>query len=187
MATQGYVPGPTQIFTKTGAAGAWQFLGYSEDGVQLQLLAAFEDILSDFGGPAVPVDVQFMGEHGYGSCTLNKYDESVLKTLSGRRFGVSVVPGAIEANALGSLMIAQSFAYQVLFLSPYNGLSFQSGSIVPCYLFSAGWLNDDFTVPISVRLKRPRCVFRFIPVWNSITLTATLYTNTLPSPVPTPD
>jgi len=115
-------------------------LGYSQDGVQLQLIAAFEDIISDFGGPAVPVDSQFMGEQGYVSMTLNKYDESVLQKCAGRRLGASVVPGAIEANGIGSLMIAEAYAYRLLLMFPYSTKSFQSGNMVPCYLFGAAWL-----------------------------------------------
>ena len=187
--SQGYVPGPLRIFVGTGTSAAYEFLGYTQDGVQLQLLAAYEDIMSDFGGPAIPVDSQFMGEHGYISATLNKYNESVLQKLAARRQGVggSVVAGRIESNGLGSLMVAEAYAVKILLLCPYAAKTFQSSSIVPCYEFSAGWLHDDFTVPLSVRLKAPRIILRVVPVWNAATLSATLYTNVLPDPVPSSD
>lgn len=185
--SQGYVPGPCNIFVGTGASAAWEFLGFSQDGVQLQLIAAYKDIFCDASGPAVPLDVQFMGEHGFISATLNKYNETVLQKCAGRRIGSGVTAGSIEANGLGSLMIAESYAYKILLLFPYSAKSFQTGVIVPCYNFSAGYLHDNFDVPLSVSLKAPRVIFRVLPIWNTITLSAVLYTNTLPSPVPTVD
>lgn len=185
--SQGYVPGPVQVFVGTGTSAAWEFLGYSQDGVNLQLVGATEDVMCDVSGPLLPIDVQQMGEQAFISLTLNKYNEPVMQKMARRRFGAGVVPGAIEANGLGSLMIAESYAVPILLLFPYRSKTFQSGTIVPCYNFSAGWLNDDFTVPVSVRLKALRVNFRAIMVWNSVALTSVLYTNTLPSPVPTAD
>jgi hypothetical protein len=186
MSTQGYVPGPCQIFVGTGGAGAYQFLGWSERGVRVTLSAAYEDIVSDFGGPRVPVDSQFMGEQATSNFVLNRYDETVLQTILKRRVGSGVTAGAIEANGLGSLMVAQGYAYKVFLYSPYYVESFYS-TMVPCYVFSGSWVDDDAMIPLSVQLKRPEIRFRHIPVWNAIAASATLYTNVVPSPLPTPD
>lgn len=182
--SQGFVPGPCQVFVGTGTSKAWEFLGLSEDGVQLQLLSSFEDIYNDAGGPMVPIDVQWMGEQAYMSMTMNKYNESVLQKCAARRVGTGIVPGACEVNGLGSLMIAEGFAYPILLLFPYRAKTFQNNVIVPCYNFSAGWLQDDFSIPLSVRLKRPRVIFRAIPLWDTLTLQYVLYTNVLPDPLP---
>lgn len=182
--SQGYVPGPCQIFAGVGNAGAYVFVGYSEDGVKIRLNASYEDIVSDFGGPVKPVDAQFMGEDGYFMMTLNKYNEAVLQTILKRRVGSGVTAGAIEANGLGSLMVAQGYYFPCCLVAPYSVQSFQSATMVPGYTFSVCWLHDDFEVDISVRLKRPRLIFRAIPLWNSTALTATLYTNTIPGSLP---
>ncbi len=182
--SQGYVPGPCQVFAGVGSAGALTFVGYSEFGVDVRMVAAYRDVISDFGGPEVPVDSQFMGEHAYIRMTLNKYNEAVLQKIAARRFGTSVTAGAIEANGLGSLMIAEAYAYQLLLYCPYNTKSFQSGTIVPGYLFSSCWLVDEFTVPLSVVLKAPQLVFHAVPLWNAVALTATLYSNTMPGTIP---
>lgn len=183
--SQGYVSGPCFVFVGTGTSGALTFLGLSERGVELQLAASYLDVICDASGPTVPLDSQFMGEQAYMSMTLNKYNEGVLQKCAGRRVGPSVTAGAIEADGLGSLMIAQGYAYQIFLYAPYNTLAFQTATIVPGYVFGAGWLHDQFTVPLSVVLKAPRVIFRAIPVWNTVALTASLYTNTLPSPLPT--
>lgn len=179
--SQGYVPGPAQVFVGTGASAAYEWLGYSQDGVDVQLIASYRDVFSDFGGPDVPVDSQFMGESGFISMTLNKYNETVLQELAGRRVGTGITPGQIEAQGLGSLMIAEGYAYPICIKCPYNTKSFQTGLIVPGYAFSAGWLHDNFEVRLSVIMKAPRLIFRVLPVWNGVNLTASLYTNTLPT------
>jgi hypothetical protein len=128
-----------------------------------------------------------MGEQAYASMTLNKYNQTVLDKIAKRRVGAGVTAGAVEANGLGSLMIAQGYYFPMLYLNPYRALTFQNTTVTPCYQFGVSWLHDDYTVPQSVRLKRPRIVIRHIPLWNSINLTATLYSNTVPSPVPSTD
>lgn len=197
MASQGFVPGPAQVFISQTTTitysppaitgGTWTFVGYSENGVETRFRSVFEDVYSDPMGPAIPLDQQWMGEDAWTSMILNKYDEAVLGTLMKRRVGSSVVQGAIEANGLGGLMIAQGYIFSLLVLAPYNVLAFQSASIKPCYLFAASYLADEASVPTSIRLKRPQVTFRSVPVMNTTTLQAVLYTNTVPSPTPTPD
>ena len=179
--SQGYVPGPAQVFVGVGAADALVFLGYSENGVEVNSDAAFRPVYSDFGGPDKPVDSQYMGEDATITMTLNKYNEAILKTCMQRAVASGNVAGSIGANQLGSLMVAQSYSFQLVVYSPYSGLSYQSATIRPCYDFGAAWLTGNVVDPISTLLKAPRIVFYAIPVWNSTALTAVLYSNTTPS------
>lgn len=190
--SQNYVSGPCFVFVGTGTSGALTFLGLSERGVDVQLAASYEDVICDASGPRVPVDAQFMGEQAFISMTLNRYNELVLQACAARTGpnGGSGNPdpnvaGEITQNLLGSLMIAEGFAYSLFLYAPYGTKSFQSATIVKGYTFGAAWLHDQFTVPMSVVVKQPRVVFRAIPVWNTVDLTALLYTNALPSPLPT--
>lgn len=188
--SQGYVSGPCFVFVGIGTSGALTFLGLSERGVEVQLAASYEDVICDASGPRVPLDSQYMGEQAFISMTLNKYNELVLQACAARTGpngdaeDVNVA-GEITDNLLGSLMIAEGFAYSLFLYAPYGTKSFQSATIVKGYTFGAAWLHDQFTVPMSVVLKAPRVVFRAIPVWNTIDLNALLYTNALPSPLPT--
>jgi hypothetical protein len=172
--SQGYVPGPCQVFTGTDTANpqadnspGLEFLGWSEEGVDIRFVAAYEDIVSDFGGPMVPVDTQFMGEHAFISMTLNKFNEPILLKVMGRRFGGSSTPGQIEMGGLGALMVAQQYSFQVLLNAPYASIhAYQSATAIKCYWFKACWLHDEFSRRMSVRLSRPACVFHAVPLWQ---------------------
>jgi hypothetical protein len=98
-----------------------------------------------------------------------------------RRVGSSVVPGSTETNGMGSLMIAQGYAFPLLLYCPYSTQTFQSATITPGYLFGASWLHDDFEVELGVRVKRPRLIFRAIPLWTPTSLSSVLYTTTITS------
>lgn len=185
MASQFYVPGPAQVYTGTGASAAWQFLGWTIQGVEGRLMASFEDVRADYGGTMVPVDSQFMGEQAFVPMVLSQYVESVLSTVLKRRVGSGVTAGAIEAGGIGSLMIGQGYYFPLLIIAPYNSLS-PFNTMVPCWWFKAAWLNDETTQPTSVRVKNPQLIFRCLPLWNAPAGTAQLYVNTLPSPTPTP-
>lgn len=199
MASQGHVPGPAQIFisqttsitwtppTLVTSGATWSFLGYSENGVEPDFRAAYEDIYSDPGGPSVPIDQQFMGEEAWTTFVLNKYDEAILTSIMKRRVGSGVVAGAIEANGLGSLMIAQGYIFSLLIMCPYAGMSWQTGNTQPCFAFAASYLADSAVIPLSIRLKRPRITIRSVPVVNTTLLQSILYNNVAPSPAPTPD
>ena len=181
-----HVNGPCQIFVGVGESQALTWLGYTEDAVQLTLASSFEDVHADFGGPRVPVDVQWMGEQAFISMTLIKYHETVLQQCVARL--PAGTPGAAASNTVGSLMQTEGIAYPIFIYSTYSTKTvYTAPAMVPCYLFGAGWLHDNFDVPLGVTTKKPRCIFRAIPVWNTSTLSNVLYTNTLPSPLPTID
>ena len=182
MGSQLYVPGPVQIFTGTGGAGAYQFLGWSEQETGTRFASRWEDVHSDVSGPMVPHDVQYMGEEAYVSVTLTRYVESVLTTMSARLPGLT--PGAMASGQLGSLMLGENFAVKLLLFCPYSAKTVFSTTMVPGYVFSAGWLMDDFEVPLSVRVKKPRLVFRCVPVINVVTGTSQLFSTVMPSPLP---
>ena len=73
-----HVQGPALIKTGTGAAGALESLGYSEDGVEISVREYREPVRTDVAGPAVPADLQHMGADAIIRARLSAYDLGVL-------------------------------------------------------------------------------------------------------------
>lgn len=188
MASQIYVPGPNFIFTGTGGAGAYEFLTYTEDAVDISFNASFSDVRADFGGPSVPVDTQFMGEQAFISFRCLRYDETVIQHCMSRisqNAGLGAQPGIVASNTLGTLMISQGGAYKLFVYSPYSTISFFN-TMIKGFVFGASYLHDNFGFQSGVIVKKPQCVFRALPVWTPSTLSAVLFSTTLPSPLPSP-
>lgn len=181
--SQLYVPGPVQIFVGTGAGGAYQFLGYSEQETGTRFDSAWEDVYSDATGPMIPLDTQYFGEQAYISSTLTKYNEAILQQLTPRVPGLTA--GAMANGEVGTLMLTEGYAVKLFLYCPYSQKSvFSLGGMVAGYVFAASWLADSFEVPLSVRVKKPRIVMRCIPVANTVQGTSILYTTSLPNPLP---
>lgn len=188
MASQLYVSGPVQISVGTGASFAYEFLGWTEGDLVVSLGSDWEDVIADYGGPRLPVDVQYFGEQAFIPFTLVRFQFLVLNKLTARLADATAggTPGTMATGELGSLMLAEGHAVPLLLYSPYVLKSAFSATMPGGYLFGAAWLVDNFDHPMSSRVTRPRCVMRAIEVWNPVANTAVLYSRTLPSPLPTP-
>lgn len=118
MATTYHVPGPVQISTGTGSAGALQLLGLTEDGVDLSIDTAMEPLMSDVAGVSKPADLQDMGDDATIRVPLVTYDSTVLEVLRKRGGSASGVSGA-----RGALMGTGGIAFRLLLNSadePWN-------------------------------------------------------------------
>lgn len=193
-ATQFYVSGPAQIWLGVGTANAWSYLGWSRNGVTVQVTPQHEDIEVDYGGRS-PGDVSFLGEEARISMQLSRYDESIL--MKAAAFLTGTTPGQGPKGGIGSLMAAEGYMFPILLYSPYSFKS-QFGTMVPGFWFYQSYMADPLDQTLNVRAKQPNIAFRATPVFGSIvggTFTAgvapfdafELYTNTMPSPMPTAD
>ena len=86
--------GAANILTGTGNAGALEQLGYSVDGVTINLNLRTEDVQCDIYGPLVPFDIQRFLVDANVTCQLVYWDDVVLN--KNRRTTTAGVPGVME-------------------------------------------------------------------------------------------
>jgi hypothetical protein len=167
MATQFYSTGPAMLYVGTAGGGALEFLGFSEDGVNITLNGHFENVNADYAGPVLPADVQFMGEEGFIEATLTRFSDVILDKLLVRLSNsVSGNPGnagSIGFNLLGSFMVQAGYAFRLLVYGIYQPNTVQYPNMVAVYNFYQAFLFENAQIPISIRAKRPRIVCRAIP------------------------
>ena len=181
MATQIYVPGPAQIFTGTGAADALEFLGFTEGPVRLNDQAYFEPVMADLSGPRMFLDMQYMGMGSYASGELVRYDEAVLKKLEKRLKGATALYGSGDANSIGSLMLGEGYACQVVIKAAYGSKTvFSSGNMSPGRNYPKALFDGGIDKDISVRAKRPRFTVMGLPVFGTDG-SWTLFNDTIPT------
>lgn len=175
------VTGPCEIFVALGPNNGLEFLGWSEDEVRVSLRGPQEPVYADFGGPAVAVDSQFMGEDATWGVTLIRYNEAVLNRVTARRR--NGVIGFGEFGSIGSLMLAEGFAWQTVLFSPYVQKPIFANTMNPGYNFPASFSLDVIEVPITTRAKRPRVLFQALPFFEVVNnaLVYTLYNTTIPA------
>lgn len=195
MSTVLFVPGPALIYVGTGAAKAFQFLGWMTSGVRLTLQAEFEDVMADFGGTRIPVDSTFQGEQGYVAGDLSKYNEGIMSILSARTASAASITGGALAGlmpaagtgaGIGTLMVSEGAAIPLCIVAPNQAAKTFFSAMLPCFTFSQAWLDSSYDQTWNATVKNPRVSFRCLPSWNGAGTTATLYTNILPGSLPTP-
>lgn len=85
MAISGYhVNGPALVYTSTGGGGAFQLLGYTDNGVDITIEHHTSPIITDVMGPLVPQDMQEMGLTATIVAPLIASDRTVLSSLMNR-------------------------------------------------------------------------------------------------------
>lgn len=178
MASQLYVPGPAQLFVGTGNSRALQFLGYTQEGVNINLRGNWLPVISDVLGPTTPIDRQFFGEGADFTFRLTEYNEQVLQAYACKTFGG--VAGAINANQSGSLLVQESLGFPFAIKCPYAVKASYSATMVSGYYFPVTSMDDEM-VPLSTRTKLPEVTVFAQWVANQVNLTASLFSNTLPS------
>ncbi len=175
--SQLYVPGPAQLFVGTGASRALQFLGYTQEGVNINFRGNWAPVISDVLGPTTPIDRQYFGSGADFTFRLTEYNESVLSLYAAGTFGGTL--GTLTANQSGSLLVAESLGFPFVIRAPYAVKTVFS-TMVSGYYFPVTAMDDEM-VPISTRTKLPEVTVFAQWVADQTTLTATLYNTTLPS------
>ena len=77
-----YVPGHSYHYL--GINGIYSHVGYVQQSTAVELMAAHADLNADYAGPAMPADVQYLGEMAMMSLAFSRYDESVINLLKAR-------------------------------------------------------------------------------------------------------
>src|SRR5690348_5025129 len=110
MAVDGYcVNGPALVYTGTGSAGALELLGYTVDGVDIDIVENTSPIMTDLFGPETPQDFQAMGMVARIVCSLIAIDRTVFNKVTGK--GDRTAVG--EINTPGIVMGVGGYAFRV--------------------------------------------------------------------------
>ena len=164
MPSQFYVSGPATVWAGIGAGYAYEFFGFTETGLTVEIVSLQEDIQVDYAG-MMPGDVAQLGQEANISGTFTRYDEAVSQKLASF-FGPNGVPGAGLNYSVGTLMVTEGAAYPLLIQSPYYFKS-QYGSMVPGFAFPASYLSNPHRTILSVRRKAPELQWRAIPTFGT--------------------
>jgi hypothetical protein len=120
MAVGPYVTGPCQIKVNFRDGNGLQWLGYSENGIEVQENFLYVDVNSDrYGGTSgAPIDRQFMGATARIPVQLSEFDPEVLDTcrkyLPTNGAGGETTLANGELPAAGCLVAAENQSLQVV-------------------------------------------------------------------------
>lgn len=92
MAIAIHVPGPTRVWVDTGPANAWELLGYSRNGIDIDETPYQENVAGDENGgdAGPPIEIVMLGETARLRCEMNKYDTAVMDKLTVRVKGGTI-------------------------------------------------------------------------------------------------
>ncbi len=105
------------MYVGLDAGGALLFLGYSEQGMSIQIRETFRDYYTDTLGPKVPQDVQRFQADALITGDLIRWNESVLQLMEDRSRDVSG-RGVLSRAEVGAWILAQRKAYRFLCDAP---------------------------------------------------------------------
>lgn len=124
MAIDGYsINGTAFVQTNTGTAGALETLGYTEQGVDMDITESKEEIMTDLFGNRTPQDFQDMGMMARVVVPLIAYDRAVLAKILNK--GDRTTYGSL--NTPGIALGQAGYKFAVLIQAPLD---------VPWYFYS---------------------------------------------------
>lgn len=156
MADGFHINGPCLLYPSTGPGGSLELLGYTVDGVDVQVTHNLSEVMTDVMGPMTPHDLQDMGEVAVVTCPLMVSYRDCLKRVMGR--GDKPAEGTLNSPGL---LLGQS------------GASFLLGVTSPGdepYLFDNVVWRPDARVKLST--KAQPFVIQFFG-WPRLPFTAT--------------
>ena len=184
-----HVPGPTLWLVRlpaslsSGSGGSrpgplrddWQVLGWTSGDTTAEVTGLFAKYHTDDSGPGVPQDMELLGERAVLSGTFVRYSEDVLHQVAATRsfHDPSRASGAGYPGLVGTLAVAHGASLALSVVSRYAADAYLAGETPPDgylrngYTFPRCVLADAFRVPLSMRVKTPRCVFEALPVITS--------------------
>lgn len=170
--SQLYNTGPCEMYTGTlpGSQLALEFLGYSENGMNIEFKSYYEDVNSDLLGPKIPTDIQHFQADGIISGDLVRWNETVLAQCEDRSrlgadaggTGTGAAQGVVSRLEVGALMQAYGKTYRLLCDAPSLNLS-SAATLFPG-MSAINWLHvylaDTMTRKRGARVERLHVIFR---------------------------
>ena len=206
MSTQFYVSGPAFTWVGLGSGGssdnpAWLYLGYTEDGLEVELSVEYDPIKTDYAGN-MPAAQSIQGESISVSGTFTRYDENVMQKVVSWKGPYGIAGQSTSNNFLGSLVYEENISYPVLIYSPYsfkpyyNGTAPNSGSpMIQGFWIYNGIHGDRNSRKLGIKRTAPNASFTGLPVFGTY-INGTfnpgvepfngyaLYSNVMPNPLP---
>lgn len=160
--SQEYVPGPVEVWLGVTANAAPMFLGWTNDGVDLEFRPRWGEHKTDLsGGPeGPPADKYYAGQDAivsgvFSRINLNCYYAAADKSVG--VFGLSV-PGIDDPGDRGALMVAEGRSYQLWLKHPHATKPFYAqgpdGALVLGYHFMAAVMDRESLPKLGPRPKR---------------------------------
>lgn len=157
-----YVTGPCDIYVGT-TAGTALFLGHAERTPNAQIRPMFSPVFCDLYGQRIQADAIYDGEEGMISADLTRFNESLYALIAARpnSTGTGAARGTNLPGDIGTLMVAEGFAYPLFLRFPYASkaaFSTGSGGAMPAgYRFAACYLEGpDDLGPMATTNRRIR-------------------------------
>lgn len=173
-ASQFYNTGPAYIWIGSGpfnfatpASNTWQFVGFTQRGLAIDIAPTYEDVEADYSG-RMPADVMILGVEAHLSGNLSRYVESVLTYMAS--FGSAAYLGSGENNFLGSIIQNEGLDFPTLIQCPFYAKAVYSSTpspMIPGFLFYSTYLSDPERFVASIRIKMPSIGLRSLPVFGT--------------------
>jgi hypothetical protein len=141
------------------------YLGYSQDGVTVELHYETDDIHTDARGSKIPEDVLDLGQWATVRCNLIKYDYPTLQALQGR-LGNPTIPNndpntnEDDLSEIGTLMGQCGDLYPLWIRRAYTGCE---ANIEGGWKFYTAYLADVDSFKIGTRTTIHDITFRALP------------------------
>jgi hypothetical protein len=165
-----HVNGTASIWASIGSGNSANLVGYSQDGVTIELHYETEDIMTDKWGSKIPEDVMNLGQWATVKCNLIKYDTLMVEYLNSRLAETGVVgdmPNNITGstdcaapNAIGRLM-GQCGSFTKLWVQRCNPAC--ETVVEGGWKFDTAYLADIDSFKVGTRVTIHDLTFRCLP------------------------
>ena len=175
--SQPYNTGPCELYISVDNTNNLQFLGYSEQGMRIQLRETFEDVYADLLGPKVPIDVQRFHADALITGDLIRWNEGLFQLIEDRSrtvTGAAAGWGMVARVETGALMLAQNKTFRLLCDAVNSVIQSQAFPNMRPYNFPTVYLHDMIERRRGARAERVHVMFRALSNWTNIGTTTPL-------------
>ena len=171
MAATLHIPGPTEVsvqFSPGGTAGPVEVLGYTIEGVDIELDVKTRDVYGDQNGgqDGPPIDIQQFGQLATVRGVFNKFDSAVMEKIKSRSDGATTPGQNIDVGCL----LAQENQGHRLVIKPTK-----TGTACPIYNFAFAVARQPIPFRYGSKVKEVTVN------WQCHAVAGVLYTHTDPS------
>jgi hypothetical protein len=171
------VAGAVQFYMGTGGAiGArtFTFLGWSEGDTTIAIESQEEDYIGDYAGSRVPADVGYMAQEA--RITMSIMRTNVSRLLLAEAVIQGATPGSFAAQDIGTLMLAENRAPQLVVQFPYaTKTPFANVGAITGMYFPGAWVSGTFDTRVSTKRTLTNLTIRAIPIFDAVTGVGILY------------
>lgn len=162
---QQWCGGPAHVAVGLGPGGQPAYLGTTEGSPKFSHHKFFQDTKNDWAGDLQPFDKMYAGQIAMVSGDFTRFDNSLFQKMMSCP-NPFATPGLNRGGDLGTFMIQEGMAYQLMLQSPYASAKNSMRGLETGLRYFAAFLMGPDEKTLGLRPQKARCIWFCMPIFS---------------------